>query len=103
MKNIILAVICFLSLNFKAQDRPTCCNDKCSKECIETCKKNKCTSDKECLKNCGTKNCYGATCSKKASKCCADTKTCKKNCAAGKCDDLCKATCEKEGKSCCKK
>lgn len=100
MKNIILAVICFLGLNSKvlAQDRPTCCTDKCSKECVEKCKKNNCT-DKDCCKKCGEKGCMGAACKASAHKCSNDSKTCK----AGKCDDACKEACEKEGKSCCKK
>lgn len=108
MKNILLALVCLLSFSFKSlgDDKPACCTDKCSKECKEMCKKNKCT-DKDCCKNCDTKGCQGEACKKahdgKAHACCAKGTDCKEKCKKGKCDEACKTQCEKDGKFCCKK
>ncbi len=104
MKNILLALICLVSFSFKTlgDDKPVCCTDKCSKECIEKCKKNKCT-DKDCCKECETKGCQGKACKHDGAACCANHKDGKETCKAGKCDEKCKTECKKEGKDCCKK
>ena len=84
MKNILLALVCLLTFSFKnyGDDKPKCCTDKCSKECIAMCKKNKCT-DMDCCKKCETDGCKGGAC-------------CKKQTAAN-------ASCKAEKSSCCKK
>ena len=105
MKNILLALVCLLSFSFKnfGDDKPKCCTDKCSKECIEMCKKNKCT-DKDCCKDCATKGCKGKACTSAAKHgaCCATADECKKKCAEGKCTSTCKVGEAKEG-ACCTK
>ena len=102
MKNILLALVCLVTFSFKnyGDDRPKCCTDKCSKECIEMCKKNKCTD-----KDCATKGCKGKTCTSadKHASCCATADECKKKCAEGKCTDKCKVADAKAEGACCKK
>jgi hypothetical protein len=72
MKNILLAFVCLLTMSFKGiagNGDPKCCTSKCSKECIEMCKKNNCT-DKDCCKLCDTKGCQGTACKDNAASCC---------------------------------
>ncbi len=108
MKNIILAFVCLLSFSFKnfGDDKPKCCTDKCSKECMEMCKKNKCT-DKDCCKNCETKGCEGKACKSAMAStktvCCTTAQECKDKCAKGKCTATCKVGDVKAGSCCTKK
>lgn len=73
MKNILLAFVCLLTFGFKGMagnNDPKCCTDKCSKHCIEMCKKNNCT-DKDCCKLGNDKCCSAGTpCSKDKAECC---------------------------------
>lgn len=104
MKHILLALVCLVTFSFKnyGDDKPKCCTDKCSKECIEMCKKNKCT-DKDCCKKCATEGCKGGACCKKATSCCATADECKKKCAEGKCTSTCKVGDTKTAGACCSK
>lgn len=63
MKNILMALVCLLTFSFAkaGDDKPK--TEKCSKQCVEQCKKNNC-ADKECCKLCGQKGCQVSACSK---------------------------------------
>jgi hypothetical protein len=65
MKNILLALACLFTFGVAkaGNDKPKCCKESCTKQCVEQCKKNNCT-DKDCCKLCGQK-CSEATACKK--------------------------------------
>jgi hypothetical protein len=65
MKNILMALVCLFTFGTKAvagNNEPKCCKEKCSKQCVEMCKKNNCT-DKDCCALCGSKDCKATACS----------------------------------------
>ncbi len=110
MKNLlfIMAAIFLFSCSGpnKTEEIPACCTEKCSKECIEICRKNNCT-EKDCCSEHPDTPCESHQCKKaKAGDdnkevCCTTTDECKEKCAKGECTETCMVEGAKE--ACCTK
>lgn len=101
MKNFLMALLCLITFGVTAgNNEPKFCKEKCSKECVEKCKKNNC-SDKDCCALCGSKDCKVATAGNGQASCCnkADAKVA----AAGAVVKTTSAKTETKGASCCTK